>query len=280
MSEFVLTADNYYSLTANKEYCSVSQYKSFYGIDGCEAKAMAEINGEFVRPTTSALLLGQYVDIALTEPDKMDSFIEQHPELISSRGATVGQLKSEFKHADDMIDRVKKDAKLMKYLDGETQTVMTGNLFGLPFKIKMDVYIPHKAIVDLKTVESLYKGYYVPNRGRVTFVEYYDYVVQGSAYQEIVYQNTGERLPFYLVCVSKEPIPDIALVGIDNKTLYDRIYGNELSEGIARECEQIMLLKRGEVKPIRCEHCAYCLPTKKITKPIHYLDLLGKVEED
>lgn len=273
MGDFVLTADNYYSLDANKAYCSASQYKAFYGTEGCEARAMAEINGEFVRPTTSALLLGQYVDTALTEPEKMNQFLADHPEVLSSRGATAGQLKAEFKHADEMIARVKQDAKMMSALDGETQKIMTGNIFGLPFKIKMDVYIEGKAIVDLKTVESLHKTYYGAN-GRESFVEYYNYIEQASIYQEIVFQNTGQKLPFFLACVSKEPIPDIALIYIDNDTLHNRIYGNELSEGIARECEQIRLLKSGEVEPIRCERCAYCLPTKRIDKPISYTDLI------
>ncbi len=278
MSDFVLNEDSYYTTEANKRFCSVSQFKTFFGVSGCEARAMAEINGEYVRPITSALLIGQYVDTALTEPQKMEEFVSQHPELFSSRGATAGQLKSDFKHADEMVARVKQDKKLMQYLSGESQKIMEGVLFGLPFKIKMDIYIPHKAIVDVKTVESLRKGYFLPERGRVSFVEYFDYILQGGAYSEIVYQNTGERLPFYLVCVSKESIPDIALVNIDNRTLHDRIYGNEFSEGIARECEQIMMLKCGEVEPCGCGHCDYCLPRKKIDKPIHYLELLGGLE--
>ena len=273
MSDFALTAESYYSIEANKIYCSASQFKTFYGTEGCEARAMAEINGEYVRPTTSALLIGQYVDTALTEPEKMDQFLVDHPEMFSSRGATAGQLKSEFKHADEMIARVKQDKMMMKALSGDHQKIMTGTIFGLPFKVKMDVYIQGKAIVDLKTVESLHKTYYGAN-GRVSFVEYYNYIEQASIYQEIVYQNTGERLPFYLACVTKEPIPDIALVEIPNDIMHNAIYGNELTEGIARQCEQIRLLKSGEVEPIPCNHCAYCLPRKKIEKPILYTDLI------
>ena len=280
MGEFKLTQENYHSLESNLEYCSKSQLMDFFGLFGCEAMAMAKLKGEYTEPKSDALLVGSYVDCLLTEPENVDQFIEDHPEMISSRGATKGLLKAEYQRANIMVDRVKQDLTMMKYLDGEHQKIMTGNIFGLPFKIKIDSYIPGKAIVDLKTVEALNKGYYVPNRGKVTFVEYFDYILQGAIYQEIVYQNTGQRLPFILACVSKEPIPDIGLVWIDNKTLHERIYGNELSEGIARQCEQIMLLKRGEVQPIRCEHCAYCLPTKKLNEPLYYLDLLGKVEDD
>lgn len=273
MSDFVLTSDNYHTLESNKIYCSKSQFVDFYGTNGCEARAIARINGEFEEPKSDALLIGSYVDCLLTEPDKVDTFISEHPEMISSRGTTKGLLKSEYQRANVMVDRVKQDAKLMSALDGEHQVVMTGNIFGLPFKIKMDSYIEHKAIVDLKTVESLHKSFYGSN-GRVSFVEYFNYIEQGAIYQEIVYQNTGERLPFYLACVSKEPIPDIALIYIDNETLRNRIYGNELSEGMARECEQIRLLKSGDIKPTRCECCAYCLPTKVIDRPISFTDLV------
>lgn len=276
--DFELTQGNYYSLEANKAYCSVSQYKTFYGLDGCEARAMAEINGEYERPKTNALLLGSYVDCLLTEPDNVEQFFKDHPEMISTRGATAGQIKAEFKQGEEMVKRVKKDKRMMQYLGGEHQRIMKGEIFGLPFKIKMDSYIEHKAIVDLKTVESLHKGYYIPNQGKVSFVEYYGYILQGAIYQEIVFQNTGERLPFILACVSKEAQPDIALIWIDNDTLHNTIYGNELTDGIARGCEQIMMLKRGEVEPIRCEQCSYCIPTKKLDKPIHYLELLGELD--
>lgn len=275
-----LTQDNYYSLESNQAYCSVSQFKTFYGLNGCEAKAMAEIRGEYERPKTDALLLGSYVDCLLTEPDKIEQFKEAHPEMVSSRGATKGMMKAEFAKGEIMAKRVMQDPKLMRYLDGEKQVQMTGNLFGLDFKIRMDSYIPHKAIVDLKTVESITKGYWIEGKGGGhSFVEYFDYILQGAIYQEIVFQNTGERLPFYLACVSKEmPNPNIELIGIDNTTLHERIYGNEFGGGIAEQVNQIRLLKNGEIEPIACNHCDYCLPRKKITKPIHFTELLGRLD--
>lgn len=274
-----LTEDNYYSLEANKAFCSVSQFKTFYGLNGCEARAMAEINGEYVRPQTDALLLGSYVDCLLTEPQNVEKFKVEHPEMISSRGATKGMPKAEFIKADMMAERVKRDSLMMKYLAGDHQTIMTGTIFGLDFKIKMDSYLPNKAIVDLKTVESLSKTYYHPDKGRCTFVDYFDYVLQGAIYQEIVFQNTGKRLPFLLACVSKEPIPDIDLLWIDNETLHERLYGNELGGGIADQVNQIRLLKNGEVEPIECGKCDYCIPRKVIKKPIHYLELMGELDK-
>ena len=45
----ILTAENYFSKEADREYLSVSQYKNFMGTIGrpaCEAEAMAKLNGE------------------------------------------------------------------------------------------------------------------------------------------------------------------------------------------------------------------------------------------
>lgn len=273
-----LTEKNYYSVKANQAYCSKSQFNSFYGVDGCEARALAEINGEYERPKSDALLFGSLFDTLVLEPENEPKFLEEHPEMVSSRGATKGLLKSEFQRAYTMRDRLKQDSKMMAYLEGETQRIMTGEIFGLPFKIKMDIYKEHKAIIDLKSVESLRKAYWHPTKGKCTFVEYFDYILQGAIYQEIVYQKTGERLPFYLVCVSKEPVTDMALIYIDNESLHDALFGNEFGGGISEQVNRIRLLKSGEVKPIRCEHCAYCLPTKKIQKPIHFTELLGELD--
>ncbi len=49
-TKFQLTADNYYSDEANREYLSVSQFKDFvgtYGRMGCEEMALAKIRGEY-----------------------------------------------------------------------------------------------------------------------------------------------------------------------------------------------------------------------------------------
>ena len=51
-----LTESNYYSPEANKEFLSVSQYKDFIGTwakPGCEARAMAKLNGEWEEEVTT-----------------------------------------------------------------------------------------------------------------------------------------------------------------------------------------------------------------------------------
>lgn len=277
-SEFVLNDDNYYSPESNWKYCSKSQWSNFYGLNGCEARAMAELRGEYVRETPPAFLLGSLVDTLITEPEKEQEFLNAHPEMISSRGATKGQLKAEFQKAHQMVDRIKEQPKMLEYLNGEHQKIFTGNLFGLDFKIKIDSYLENKAIVDLKTTESIRKPVYHPTKGKCTFVECYGYLEQGAIYQEIVFQNTGKRLPFVLACVSKETNTDVELIWIDNQTLHETLYGNEFGGGIADQVNQIRMLKKGEVSATECGHCDYCLSRKKIKKPIHYLELLGELD--
>ena len=72
---------------------------------------------------------------------------------------------------------------------------MTGDIFGVPFKIKIDSYLPDK-IVDLKIMRD-FEPIYVEGKGRVSFIEAWGYDIQAGVYQEIVRQNTGKQLPLH-----------------------------------------------------------------------------------
>lgn len=272
---YILTPENYYDKESNKRYCSVSQYKSFIGCgaySGCEFKALAEINGDYVRDVSEALLIGSYVDCALTEPDKLEQFIEEHPEMIAKTGANKGNLKKDFVKADFMIARAKRDPFFMKTLEGETQVIMTGEIEGVPFKIKMDSYKEGKFICDLKTCESITKGYYNTMTGtRDNFIGYYDYITQGAIYQEIVRQNTGKVLPFFISAISKENEPDLEVIQIDNQTLAEAL------EVVKLNVPQIEALKSGELEPIRCGRCDWCKRNKVLKNPISHLEIGGEL---
>lgn len=276
-----LTNDNYFSLEADKKYCSVSQLKQFIGYagkQGCEARVMAELNGEYKREVSSATQtafnVGSYVDCALLEPEKLEKFKEQHPEMYSSRGATKGELKADYKIAEKMIERAKRDEFFMKTLEGDHQKILTGEIEGLPFKIKMDVYKKGKYITDLKTCKSIRECYWdgVEHR-RKNFLEWFDYITQGAIYREIVRQNTGEILPFFISAISKENTVDLEVIQIPNEMLDEKL--EELRPLIAN----VKLLKEGEIEPCKCGECDYCKEQKVLTKPILMQDLFGEVEE-
>ena len=62
---FILSDSTYYSLEADRIWCSASQYLDFIGrpeIPGCEARVMAKLNGEYQEETTKAMLIGSILD--------------------------------------------------------------------------------------------------------------------------------------------------------------------------------------------------------------------------
>ena len=144
-----INQENYYDKEMWMKYMHVSTFKDFIGCGDrtpCEARALATLKGEFDR-SSDALLIGSYLDCALTEPDKLEDFKESHSEMFSSRGATKGELKSNFARVNQMVERVKKDEFFMKTISGgENQKVMVGEIFGVKWAIRIDIYKPNKQL--------------------------------------------------------------------------------------------------------------------------------------
>ena len=252
-----LTLDNYHSLQANKEYMSVSQYKNFAGsagILGCEAAALARINGTWEVKSTDAMLLSSYVDSYFS--GTLDKFKTDNPKMFCIKGDNKGKLQSQFRKAHDIIKRIESSEYFMKYLSGEKQVIMTGKAFGCEWKIAIDSLIINVASIDLKVMKSITKTFWVKDYGYCSFVIYYGYDIQAAVYQTIVEVNTGKQLPFFIAGASKEPVVDIEIIGIDNKTLSDcRIE-------IAANMKRILKVKSGEAEADRCGQCEYCRSTK------------------
>ena len=259
-----LTSENYYTTAADFEYMSVSQYKNFmgtYGRLGCEEQALAKLEGKWVEEKTTPLLIGQYVDSYFE--GTLEEFKMTTPQIFKKDGG----LKSEYLHADTIIRRIERDRYFMKTLSGEKQVIMTGEIGGAKWKIKMDSYLPDVAIVDLKVVESINKMKWVPDIGYLDFIRYWNYDIQGAVYQEIVRQNTGKTLPFYVSAATKEKVPRICVIQIPQSVL------TEAMKTVETALPHILDVKYGRVKPIRCGLCDYCAETHVITKPISLFDL-------
>lgn len=264
----MLTAENYFSQEANREFLSVSQYKDFTGTLGrpaCEEEALAKLNGEWEMEKSTALLVGSYVDAHFE--GTLDVFKAQNPEIFMRNGG----LKAEYRRAEEIINRIERDDYFMKFMSGQKQVIMTAELFGAKWKIKIDSYIENIAIVDLKVMENINKCFYVKDYGYMDFVQYWGYDIQGAVYQEVVYQNTGKRLPFYIAAASKEKEPNIEIIQIDDQHLKEKLYEVE------QNTPKIIALKNKEIEPIRCGICDWCKHTKVLTKPIHFSELLGEV---
>ena len=246
-----LTNANYFSPKANREYFSVSQWKSF---KKCPNMALAEIRGKYVREETTALLVGSYVDAYFD--DELELFKATHPALFKKDGS----LKAEYVQAEQIIERIKRDRLMMKYLTGgERQVIMTGVIEGVPVKIKVDTLHPDK-IVDGKIVKD-FAPIYVEDKGRMMWWEAWNYDTQGAVYQEVVYQNTGKRLPFFLAPATKEKVTDIAILHIEQSHL------DFAMDEFKRDIIGFDAIKKGIVKPERCESCDWCKETKKLKEP-------------
>lgn len=254
----MLTQDTYYQ---DNDFMSVSQFKSF---QRCPARAMAIIRGEYAPPTKSkALLLGSFVDEALTgTEDSMRKFLQENEREIYKKG---GGKYAEFIQAEETIERIRQQPLMMHYLSGEHQRIMTGEIEGVPFKIKMDSYKPGEFISDLKYMASLRS----PNLFE-PMIKYWGYDIQAACYQEIVRQNTGLTLPFLFIVATKETPAHLEVGQINQYNMDDAL------EIVRRDIKRFAAIKRGEIEAERCEdyNCEYCTSTKILTEPID-TDLFG-----
>ena len=245
-----LTQRNYFSKKANMEYMSVSQFKSFMK---CPACAIAEIKGKYKREQTTALLVGSYIDAYFE--GTLDKFIKKNPEMFKKNGT----LKADFQQAEDIIKRLLKDKLFMKYMNGKKQVIMTGEICGVPFKIKTDVLHDDK-IVDLKIVRD-FESIRDDEEGWLPWYEYWKYDLQGAAYQEVVRQNVGKKLPFYLNAATKEKTTDLDIIHLPQKMLDFQL------EKIEADIVRFDAMKKGIIEAERCGKCEYCKQTKVLKEP-------------
>lgn len=263
-----LTAENYYSREANREYMSVSQFKDFSGTYGklaCEYAAKEKLEGRWEDEKTIALMVGSYVDSYFE--GTLDKFKAENPSLFKKDGG----VKADYVKAEEIIARIERDEYFMKYMSGQKQVIMTGELFGAKWKIKIDSYIPETAIVDLKVMSSITELKWVKDIGYLDFVRYWGYDIQGAIYQEIVRQNTGKKLMFYIAGATKEKEPDIRIIHVTDNYLQEALSMVEVN------MPRILRVKYGEAEPDRCELCDCCRHNRVLTRPISIMDLTAGI---
>lgn len=271
----IVTSENYYAPETNMAYMGSSQFKSF---QRCEAATLAELRGEWVAPTTPALLVGGYIDAWFS--GELPVYQAQHPELFKRDGT----LKAEYLKAQDVIARMESDELYSLLMSGQKQVIRTGFIAGVPFKIKIDSLLDGDtcrkiaerfpktqaalgfcdgAIVDQKAMRDMAAVWSEEDRCRLPFVEAWGYDTQGAIYQAV----DGHMLPFILAVGTKEDSPDLAALYISDEDLAAKLHE---VEDLAPRYQAI---KEGRIHPTRCEHCAYCRATKRLDAILNYKDL-------
>ena len=246
-----ITKQNYYSVEADLNTMSVSQYKLF---KQCECKAMAKLKGIYIQPETDAFLAGKYVHS--WSEGTLEEFKKENPSLYSSTGKTKGELKAQFKIANNMVNSLKDDSTCMKFLDGDKEVIIEGELFGIRWRGMVDVLNLEKGFFsDLKTTQGIHKKY-----DGLTFIEHYGYIEQMAVYRELIKQQYGKDLIPYIVAVEKNDNPLKAIVRVDEN------YTKPKLEEIEYTLDRIIKVKNGEEESIGCGMCDYCRSISKVTQ--------------
>ena len=243
-----LTRKNYHSIKANAAFMSTSQFKSFME---CPARALAEINGEY-KMQSDAFLQGAFLDAYFEK--RTDEFKAEHPEMFKRDG----ELKAQFEKVNDAIAVIEADPVMRKLCRGKQQKIMTGVIGGVQFKIMIDSLHPD-VTVDRKYMKDFSDVW--KDGEKMPWWKAYGYHYQAAIYQEIRRQNEGKRVPFDLVAVSKEAVPDKAWVRFSDE------YLRNVLDIVECNAPLFQAIKDGLVEAKGCGECEYCVAHKMLTAP-------------
>jgi hypothetical protein len=101
--------------------------------------------------------VGSYVDAHFEK--NLDIFKAKTLEIFTMKG----DLKSDYKHANYIIERIERDPMFMSFISGTPQVIKTGEIEGVPFKIKIDSYHEARNIGDFEAIVDLKIMLRLPN---------------------------------------------------------------------------------------------------------------------
>lgn len=176
------------------------------------------------------------------------------------------------------------DELYMLLMSGKKQVILTGEIAGVPFKVKIDSLLDAEAsrhiaeqfpetaevmgmcdgaVVDQKVMRDMANVWSDEERAKVPFAQFYGYDIQGAIYQAI----EGHMLPFILAVGTKEDAPDIGALYIPDAEL-----AAKLAE-VEDRAPRYQAIKEGKIAPRRCGKCAYCRMTKKLRGIVDYREV-------
>lgn len=211
-------------------------------------------------------MVSSYIDSAMS--GDLDIFKENNPDIFTKQG----ELKSDYKIAEEVFKQMQEDEMFWKYVNGEHQVIMIGEISGVPVKIKIDSFHRDKVIVDEKAVANFDLIWNEHTRQRENFIDYYEYITQAAIYQEIVRQNTRKQLPFIIAACTKQKYSERALLQIPQEKMDLKL------QFLQQYLPHIQELKESKAIPTFCGHCDYCISKKKCDKIYYYDDFWRKEE--
>lgn len=283
-----LTRENYYTPDADWEYMSCSQYQAW---NECEARELAKLQGRWADEEKEAFLVGNYFHTHFESPEAHEQFCNEHFDKIFKTKTVKGKggapdtvvptgKYAPYVQADKMIKVAESDELIQSLLalPGENEMIMHGELFGVPWRIRLDKYVPDgRMIIDYKTVANIGELKWSDElHEKVTFIDAYGYMMRAAVYSEIEKQNAqSDKDPnFIIIAISKQDYPDKEVLMLNHRQRYDYELGK-----IKERLPMIQAIKEGRVKPKRCGYCDYCRATKKLYAIKPYYALMPEFRE-
>lgn len=251
-----LTLQNYFSVEADKEYMSVSQFKNF---KLCEAKAIYDLEND-CQEEKQAFLEGQLFEALVSGDAQL--FMAKHPEIISTRGATAGQIKSEFKKIINAAEKFNSQNFFRNIIDKcEKQVILTGEINGIKVKCALDLFDKEtNSVYDIKCMKDFKEQWNKEEKAYVPWFYHWGYVLQLAVYREIVRQNFGDPKEIGLIAATKEDIPDIEAISFSSELLDLEL------ENFKLKIKRYDDIKKGKLEPTKCSCCDYCKSIKNINR--------------
>lgn len=250
-----LTPETYFSVEADREYMSVSQFKAFRA---CQSKALYNIEQPDAT-SKEAFLQGSLFEALVAGDPKL--FMAQHPEMISTRGSTAGKLKSEFQRVVNAAEKFNSQEFFKNIINKcEKQVIFTGVINDVPVKCCLDLFDREtNSIYDIKCMKDFNEQWSKEEKRYIPWYYAWGYVLQLAVYREIVKQNFhAEPKEIALLAATKEEIPDIQAIKFDTELLDIEL------EDFKNQIKYYDDIKKGLEPPIACGICSYCKTIKEI----------------
>ena len=168
---------------------SCSQYQ---GWCECEAKQLAKLEGRWVDEPKEAFLVGNYFHTHFEGPEAHEQFCQENFDKIfktkttKAQGTVITGKYAPFEQADKMIEVAERDPLIKSLVDmpGENEKIMSGVLFGVPWRIRVDKYVPDgRLVIDYKTVANINELKWSDAlHEKVTFIDAYGYMMRAAVY--------------------------------------------------------------------------------------------------